>query len=394
MRILLISEFFPTRAIGDFTGGVEASSFFIARQLAKKHQVTVICSRTENAKSRQRMAGFTVIRVGRKRKYTSKIDPFRVFFIKEAICTGKKIAGDLVVGTNFICHLIAYQIAKAKDIPVIAWTPDVWQGKWREKMGIMAAIIGEALESYNLSRQGVHFIAISHAVANKLTKAGVVKSRITVIPCGVDFNFVNKLSVEKEDNPTVCTISRLVSYKKLDVLIKAIALIIEEIPNIKVKLIGQGPEQARLLELAEKLGVVKNIDFLGFLPSYQEVITKLKGSHLFVLPSTTEGFGIVTLEAMACGVPFVIADIDVNQEITAGKGGLFFKKDNSRDLADKVILLLKDKKMYNQKVAEGKTQAKKFDWQNIGRQTEKFYQSVINNYQSYKKVAYEDIDSD
>ncbi|KKU06086.1 MAG: Glycosyl transferase group 1 [Candidatus Magasanikbacteria bacterium GW2011_GWA2_45_39] len=104
----------------------------------------------------------------------------------------------------------------------------------------------------------------------------------------------------------------------------------------------------------------------------------------------------MTIEALASGTPVVNADIPINREILQkeeGKrkreegntkdslvqGGLLFKAGDAADLAEKIELLLTDRKLYNQKVGEGRELAKRYEWERVNNQTEEFYQRLLSD---------------
>jgi glycosyltransferase involved in cell wall biosynthesis len=94
-----------------------------------------------------------------------------------------------------------------------------------------------------------------------------------------------------------------------------------------------------------------------------------------------EGFGIVVLEAMACSSPYVASDIPPLREVTNnGVGGLLFEKENPKDLSQKILSLLRDDNLYNRCLHDGLELAQKYDWENIAKETEMFYEQVINEH--------------
>ena len=375
MRILLISEFFPTSVDGDFTGGVEARTFFIARELARKHDIIVICSDT-GGKRYEKMMGFTIFRVGPKRVHTSGFDVTRLLYILSAIWKGKTVRSDIVEGTNFINQLIAYCIGKLQKTPIVAWTPDVWRGQWRKNMGFVGGVIGNLIESFNLCHRDINYIAISKTVAKKMYAVGVPKKLITVIPCGVDYKEIQKIGVKKYRKPVVSIVCRLVKYKNVDILIRAFGLLAQKNKACTLQIVGQGPEKNNLERLTQELNIANRTRFVGFIPKHRDVLKKLSKSYLFCLPSETEGFGIVTVEAMAMGLPVVLADIAINREVTEEKGVLFFKPSNYHDLFQKLSLLMTNHKHYASLSKAARQQARKYDWVDIAKKTEAFYASL------------------
>lgn len=107
------------------------------------------------------------------------------------------------------------------------------------------------------------------------------------------------------------TVARLWSgdiYKGVDVTIRALPKIAQVFPEVKYLVIGRGDDQPRLARLAQNLGVGERVIFAGFVPTTQ-LVEHYRLADAYVMPSQ-EGFGIVYLEAMACGVPVLSGDAD------------------------------------------------------------------------------------
>ncbi|MEM6253972.1 MAG: glycosyltransferase family 4 protein [Cyanobacteria bacterium P01_D01_bin.156] len=97
-------------------------------------------------------------------------------------------------------------------------------------------------------------------------------------------------------------------YKGVDVTIRALPEISKTFPNVKYLVIGRGDDQPRLAQLAKDLGVVDQVVFAGFVPN-EQLVEHYRLADVYVMPSQ-EGFGIVYLEAMACGIPVISGDND------------------------------------------------------------------------------------
>ena len=114
-----------------------------------------------------------------------------------------------------------------------------------------------------------------------------------------------------ESAQVLMTVARLWSgdiYKGVDVTIRALPKIIEEFPQVKYLVIGRGDDQPRLAKLAEDLGVAEQVIFAGFVAT-EELVDHYRVADAYIMPSQ-EGFGIVYLEAMACGIPVLSGDSD------------------------------------------------------------------------------------
>lgn len=378
MKILIITEYFPSSEKCDIKGGVEARAFYLAKNLAKKHEVTVITSFDAGTVQNETISGINVIRCGKKRKYSQGgnfVD--RVSFISSAIKIGKRLDLDIVDGYNFISYISAYKISKFLHIPRVATYHDVWLGEWIKNVGLINGIMGELLERYILSKKWDKFIAVSKYTKQKLKNNGIRKDNISVIYNGINLEKYVQ-SNDKEEN-TVCYVGRLVKYKKVDDLINAINIVRTDIPNIKLNIIGSGPEEKNLKKLVIEKNLENNVKFLGFLKSHSEVMDYLKHAKVFSLPSIVEGFGMVTIEAIACGTPYVNSKIPPTVEITRnGLGGILYEPENTLELSDSIKSLLKDDKLYLKKQTECKTLSKNYDWNGLSNSLENEYLKIIS----------------
>jgi len=374
MRIGIVTEFFPRSAEVEVRGGAEARAFHLAREIAKKEDVVVLTTREEGDPRESEFLGIRVIRLGMERRYSQKGSLVeRMSFIVEGARLREEL--DVVDGQCFIAYPVAWRIAKRAGIPAVATYHDVWAGRWVKNVGVIG-VAGELLERYILTRRWDRVIAVSGFTARRLVECGVGRDRVVVIPNGVDVERIVGIEAKKEPEPTICCISRLVKYKHVDEILRAVARLKGEIPDVRCRIIGTGPEERSLRELATKLGIEKNVEFLGFVRSHAEVMRILKSSHVFCLASTVEGFGIVLLEAMAAGVPFVATAIEPLLEASGGRGGLFFTPGNVEEMGEKLLRLLTDESLRRKKIEEGMEWVRNYRWEEIGRRVLEVYREL------------------
>lgn len=375
MKILIVSEYFPSGKDLKFSGGVEARNYFICKYLAKKHNIIIITSRLNGQRDKERFSRLSIIRVGRKRKYNATAGSIfdRFSFVKEAITKGKSLNVDVVEGTNFLTHFVARLISNSKNIPCVAWYPDVWVGHWITNASAFG-IIGEMLERINLLFGFDAYIAISKETASKLRK--YTKKKIHIIYCGVD-SAEAKIKPLKVSSKTILCVSRLTTYKNIKTLILAFADLSIRFKNIGLIIVGSGPELRNLRSLCKQLKLSRKIKFYSNL-SRAELLSLYKSAFIFSLPSKVEGFGISTIEAASFGVPYVNSNIPIQKEITKnGMGGFLTDPESPLEFSKRFTQLLNNKNVYLRKSKDAKNLSKLYDWQKIAKQTEQVYKSLL-----------------
>jgi teichuronic acid biosynthesis glycosyltransferase TuaC len=179
--------------------------------------------------------------------------------------------------------------------------------------------------------------------------------------------------------PTLVTVANLIGRKRIADVIRAMALLAGEWPQLRHVIVGDGPERAALEALATSLGVADRVAFLGRLTPDDAVATARRAS-LFVLPSIDEAFGVAYVEAMAAGVPAIgCRGEDGPEEIAAAGGGieLVAPRDPSA-LASVVNALLSDGARLDRLGASAReTVLGSFTWERCGRQTVAAYEEVL-----------------
>lgn len=139
---------------------------------------------------------------------------------------------------------------------------------------------------------------------------------------------------------SVTRLSRSERLKGIDTVIKAMALLKNEIPNIKYCVIGKGEDVERLKKLADDLSVSEYVDFLGFV---DDIDAYYQHCDLFILPSKKEGFGIVYLEAMQYKKPVIAVNYGGPTDVIVdGETGFLCEYDDVQCLAEKIKTLHDD----------------------------------------------------
>ena len=376
MRILIVTEYYPESINAPMKGGVESRSFYVTQNLSKANEVSVICSYQKDQKRFDTVGNVKVYRVGKIHPYTNKGSIFtRLNFASSAYKKGKSLKEnfDVVEGYNFISYLPAYYIGKYKKAKKIATYHEVWVGEWVKNKGLITGTFGSIWERRVLSLKWDKIISVSEFTKKKLEKF-YDKEKIVVVPNGIELQKYNNIQSNNNKFPTISCVARLIPQKKVDDLIKAIALLKKEYPNIKCKIVGSGDEMKNLKAITKKLSLEDNIEFLGFIEKHEDVLSIIKSSDVFVLPSILEGFGIAVIEAMALNVPYVATRIPPIVEVTNnGVGGLLFEPENVKELAKNIKKLLNDKELLDKKRKESKEFVKRYDWEIIIQKLKEIY---------------------
>ncbi|GBE94146.1 glycosyltransferase [Nostoc cycadae] len=189
---------------------------------------------------------------------------------------------------------------------VLTYGKEVWEPlKSQERRALAAASEIWTISRYSRDRA---------CAAN-----GIDPKKVKMLPCAIDgdkFTPGAKLPelVEKyglTDAKVLMTVARLWSgdiYKGVDVTIRALPTIAQVFPEVKYLVIGRGDDKPRLAQLAKDLGVSDRVVFAGFVPT-EDLIAHYRLADAYIMPSQ-EGFGIVYLEAMVCGIPVLSGDAD------------------------------------------------------------------------------------
>lgn len=264
---------------------------------------------------------------------------YAVFKIVELVNKRKPdlIIGSVIQATNLI--FIASFFFKHK--PVIINRLENPYSKLTSKK-LAKWLFGRALRSSD------YVVAVSKGLTKDLMEhLNISEKKIKVIYNPVDLELTHALSKEEvndydfKNKKVVVTIARFTKQKGLEDIIRAFSIVAKEIKDAHLLIIGQGKLRKILEKLIGQLDLNKKVSLVGFKDNPYKYLAK---ADLFVLASLWEGFGLVIVEAMACGLPIVSTDcISGPSEILKnGKYGKLVPVGNPVKLADAIIFSLND----------------------------------------------------
>lgn len=198
---------------------------------------------------------------------------------------------------------------------------------------------------------------------------------IDIIPNMVDCGRFNKVKKAKHECFTFFSLAYLTHKKGFDILIKAFAQAFKGDNSVKLRIGGDGSEKNKLLKLCRELAVDGQVEFLGALDR-EQVIDEMNSCHAFVLASRFETFGVVFIEALSCGKPIIVPDIDGPNDIVNDENGYTFERGNANDLESKLLLMQANYSLFiPEKIAETCNQM--YDLKPLTRKVVEIYKENI-----------------
>lgn len=248
----------------------------------------------------------------------------------------------------------------------ITWH-EVWKDYWYDYLGRKGAV-GRITEKA-AARLTDRNLAVSKRTARDLEGLGA--RGVQVLPNGIDWQKIEGIAPSPEQFDIVFA-GRLAAHKNVDQLIIAVSIMKSELPDVRLAIIGDGPEKERLKILSGRMNLEKNIEFYGFLESYDDALALMKSSQAFASPSIREGFGMTALDANACGLPVVTVDHRMNAVmdlVTENTG--FICRPEPQDLAEGLFRALRRSCRMR---AACRELARGYDWERICDMAERVYE--------------------
>jgi glycosyltransferase involved in cell wall biosynthesis len=336
-------------------GGAEVHLHEVFGRLARLgHRVTLVASGWRGAEPREIVDGIEVHRVGGRESYYVRVRGYyrgaladRHFDIvvedlnKAPLYTPSWVEQPVVLMAHHFFGAAAFLSA----------TPPVAVATW-----LLERTVG-------LAYRAVDTIAVSESTAEELTRRGVPPERIAVVHNGVDDRLLATLPLGLRDaEPVVLYLGRLERYKRVDLLIRAMARIRHAGDPAQLIIAGDGRHVAALRRLVRRLDLGARVQFTGRVSDAMKR-SLLERAWLHAITSTKEGWGISVLEAAACGTPTVASDTPgLRDAVVHGESGLLVKHGNVTALADAIRSLLSDRARLDRLAAGARARAEGFTW--------------------------------
>lgn len=324
------------------------------RLAARGHEVTALVSGWPGAAPRVELDGIDVHRAGSR--YTFSIAGPRYFRRHLADRPYDVIVEDLNKVPLFTPwwsdrpllllthHLFGFTAFQAASVPV----------------ALMTVLLERPIPSVY---RGTPAIAVSESTRDDLVARGLRAEDIQVVPNGIDIErYAPDPAVPKAVAPTLLFLGRLKQYKRVDLVIEAVARLAERGVDVEFLVAGTGDRSEELHELAGLLGVSDRVRFLGYVTE-EEKLDLMRRAWVHVLTSPKEGWGITNLEAGACGTPSVVSDAPgLRESVVHGETGLLVPHEDEGALVTALEELIGDPDRRAAMGRNARAFAERFTW--------------------------------
>lgn len=354
-----------------FSGGAEVHLFEIFSRIAKKgHKVTLVCCKMKDLPKVEFINDIEIIRIGNRLF-------FNFFFIKYYLSKLRHMNFDIIIDDiNKIAFFTPLYVKK----PILGILHHFF-GKtiFREvnPLSGLYVVISEKLMDFVY--KGTPFVVVSESTKEELIKRKYNPKLIHIVynalnPSKFPFKIQKKFEV-----PTITYFGRIKKYKSIDHLLYAFQIILKELPNSQLFIVGDGDYLKKLVSIAKNLNISANIKFWGFVNENKK-IEFLSRSHCVVNTSIKEGWGITNLESNACGTPVISANVPgLRDSVKDGFSGLLYNYGYIEELANKILLIFRDNQL-REKLSNGAIEwAKNFTWEKSADQMLDIIQAILRN---------------
>jgi glycosyltransferase involved in cell wall biosynthesis len=350
-----------------WAGGAELNLHEQAKRWVKMgHDVTIFCSRHPGQSKEDYIDGVKILRAGGKYSvYAHAVINYWLRFIGRF-----DVILDVENGIPFFAPLFSrarvvllinhvHKDVFPKELPIyLSWPARILETK------VMPFV-------YRNNR----IIVISETTKEDVIDIGFNDKKITVVYPGIDTDAY--IPGVKSEYPSISYIGRLKKYKRVDLLLNLFRDVLEEVPDCRLDIVGDGDALGDLKELSNSLGISNNVTFHGFVPEDEKIKTYQK-SWAFIQPSSMEGFGLTVIEANACGTPVLAFDVPGLRETVHNPGGGYLVEDNNTDkMKNNIVKLLRDNVLRKKLSDDSVSWANNFSWDKASQRSLEFIKKTF-----------------
>ena len=345
MKILFLTTHFNA-------GGISSYILTLGTSLVRSGHQVWVASSGGNAVHRLEEAGIKHVTINIRTKSELSLKIWSSFGPLNRLIRHEKI--DIIHAQTRVTQVLGYWLSRMTGVRMVTTCHGFFRPRWSRK---------------KFPCWGSAVIAISKPVAQHLRDdLKVVPDKVYLIANGIDLGRFTPVNEQMRraarqkwgftQTPLIGIIARLSDVKGIDILIKAMPLIIKEIPSADLLIAGQGPQENALKKLTEILALSAKVHFINVIDHTHELLCAL---DVFVMPSLMEGLGLSVLEAQACGIPVVASRagglVDLIED---GKSGYLAAVNDPQDLAGRIIEALKNPQQSKAMAQQARSNVEKF----------------------------------
>ncbi len=336
MKILFLTTHFNT-------GGITSYILTLGEALVKSGHQVWVASSGGNCVPRLEAAGIRHISINIRTKSEASpklwlsFGPLKDLIRKEGI--------NIIHTQTRVTQVLGFFLSRLTGVAMVTTCHGFFKARWFRRI---------------FPCWGAAVIAISKPVACHLNADfGVAQNQIHLIVNGIDLNrfVMTNDQMRREarqktgmgdgpligiNTPLIGVVARLSNVKGIDVLIRAMPLVITEVPSANLLIAGQGPQEVYLKKLTQDLSLTAHVHFKSTVNQTQDL---LRAFDVFVMPSLMEGLGLSVIEAQACGIPVVASKagglVDLIED---GRSGYLVPINDPAALANRIIEALRNPK--------------------------------------------------
>ncbi len=392
MRILELSWEFPPRVVGGLGRHVAALSRTLA---AAGHEVHVVTRGHPDAPSEEHLDGVHVLRVGEAPPVipfdAENLVPWVLAFNNGVQAVAHRLLRertvDVVHAHDWLVGYAAAGVKAAHDLPLVATVHATEYGRHQGHLPTDLSKLIHQVEWW-LTYEARRVITCSRYMKREVrTIFQLPTAKVNVVPNGVavaDFSIPDddladfrRRSVRRGEKLVVFA-GRLEYEKGVQTVIRAMERLLDEVGPVRFVVAGDGTYADELRGLVRKLRLTRRVTFTGFLEDH-DLRLHYAAADVAVAPSIYEPFGLVAIEAMACGTPVVVGDTGGLREIVGEDAGLRFEPGDPDSLADALIAVLTDDELAAGLVRRARQViARRYDWRQVARRTVTVYERAIH----------------
>lgn len=360
--------------LNPLSGGAEIHLHETFRRIAAwGHEVTLFCSGFDGAPEEEVVDGIRIIRHGSRNLFNFLV-PF--YYLRKL----RHQSYDVIVDDlNKIPFYTPLYVRK----PLVAISHHFFGSSiFRETWFLPGAYVYLSEKMVDFFYKKTPFLVVSKSTLDEFVSRGFSRKNFTLAMNAIDHSRLKPTGVPKTPQPSVGYFGRLKKYKSVDHVVQAFAKVRQQMPDASLTIIGRGDFQPELERVAKELGVDDATHFTGFV-SEEEKLRLLQELWVVVNPSMKEGWGIVNVEANACGTPAIAADSPgLRDSVIDKETGELYPYGDISALAEQLLAVLRNDTQREQYRQNALNFAGSLTWEKTAQITVEVLQHTIESHTS------------